>query len=50
MVHNYSTDGTYEILKDYQKKYLNITIIQEKCTGKGDRSLLTTQKETSFHS
>ncbi len=36
IVDNYSTDGTYEILKGYQKRYPNITIIQEKCTrGKG---------------
>lgn len=36
IVDNYSTDGTYEILKEYQKKHPNITIIQEKCTrGKG---------------
>ena len=36
IVDNYSTDGTYEILKEYQKKYPNITVIQKKCTrGKG---------------
>lgn len=36
IVDNYSTDGTYEILKEYQKRYSNIKIIQEKCTrGKG---------------
>ncbi len=36
IVDNYSTDGTYEILKEYQKEYNNIEIIQEKCTrGKG---------------
>ena len=32
IVDNYSTDGTYEILKEYQKRYPNITIIQKKCT------------------
>ena len=36
IVDNYSSDGTYEILKEYQKKYPNITVIQKKCTrGKG---------------
>ena len=36
IVDNYSSDGTYEILKEYQKEYPNITVIQEKCTrGKG---------------
>ena len=36
IVDNYSTDGTYEILKEYRKKYPNIRVIQEKCTrGKG---------------
>ena len=32
IVDNYSSDGTYEILKEYQKEYPNITVIQEKCT------------------
>ena len=31
IVDNYSSDGTYEILKGYQKEYPNITVIQEKC-------------------
>ncbi|MCL4391640.1 MAG: glycosyltransferase [Candidatus Parvarchaeota archaeon] len=33
---NYSNDGTFEILREYSKKYTNIKIIRQKCSrGKG---------------
>ncbi|MEM3846191.1 MAG: glycosyltransferase [Candidatus Parvarchaeota archaeon] len=36
IIDNYSTDGTYEILKELSKKYPNIYIKREKCSrGKG---------------
>ena len=35
---NESTDGTWDILQDYNKKYKNVKLIRERCTrGKGRR-------------
>lgn len=51
IVNNLSTDGTFEVLKDYSKKFKNFRVIQMKCTkgiGRTEAYRNTTGKYTFY--
>lgn len=60
IVDNYSTDGTYEIIQDYARRYCNIKVFRFKCSrglgrqlafkNSSGRYIITIDTDTEYHS